>query len=379
MNNYLLVPYSTRVAMRIARAAVAAALLLVAASSASQAIAVLYLLLALAAFPVTRLQRPPLSRLALAVDLIVPFAGAWNASAAGGHLLHFWFFFIAASLVLFHDWRETTATSALWWILTALLLRENLTLAVLLGALAIVATALKHRFEQRLHHLSRQSVMSRAEALAAREAERDRIASDFHDGPLQSFMSLQMRLEVARRILEKDHSRGMAELEQFREFWQSQISSLRSFVHTIRGRNEPPPADLGSSLALLAEAFEKESGVAVQYASRADLNRLDPDAANEVLQLVREGLHNIHKHAGASRVEVELTDSNGSLEVRIEDNGRGFPFRGSYTLEELDAMGAGPASIRRRVHNLEGAMRIDSNEGSGARIRIRIPVEVGGD
>ncbi|MEZ5354430.1 MAG: histidine kinase [Bryobacteraceae bacterium] len=361
--------------MRVARVAVAMAMLILDGPPLSRTVAVAYLLFALAAFPFTRLQRPPLSRLALAVDLIAPFAGHWASGSAGDSLLLFWFFFLAASLVLFHNWWESLAAVVAWCAIAAWRLPEHLVLAVLLGALAVVSTALKHQFEERLHRLSRQSVMSRAEALAAKETERERIANDFHDGPLQSFMSLQMRLEVVRRILQKDHDGGMAELEQFREFWQSQVASLRAFVHTIRGRNEPPLADLGSSLALLAEAFEKESGIEVKYTPRADLHRLDPSSANEILQLIREGLHNIHKHAGATRVELDLADSNGAIEIRIEDNGAGFPFQGAYTLEELDAMGSGPASIRRRVHNLEGAMRLESTQGKGARLRVRIPLE----
>ncbi|MEZ5401263.1 MAG: histidine kinase [Bryobacteraceae bacterium] len=365
--------------MRLARVAVAGAMLWTAVSLPDRIAAAVYVAFAIAALAWARLGRPPLVRIALAVDLVAPFAVPWALTRTGAGLALFWFFYVAASLILFHKWRDTAIAAAAWWLLAALRLPEQLTIAVLLGALAVVANGLKHQYDARLFRLSRQSVMSRAEAFSAREAERDRIANEFHDGPLQSFMSLQMRLEVARRMLERDHDQGMSELEQFREFWLSQVTSLRNFVHTIRGRNEPPPADLGHSLALLAEAFEKESGIRVTYRSSADLARLDPDAAGEVLNLVREGLHNIHKHAAATSVEVGLADSNGALELRIEDNGKGFPFQGTFTLEELDAMGAGPVSIRRRVHNLEGAMRIESGEGKGSTLRIRIPVEEFGD
>jgi signal transduction histidine kinase len=375
LNQYLLVPYSTRRALLIARVVVAGAVLLVARPGPPRIIAAAYLLFSLAAFALPWLQRPPLSRLALAADATTPFAGDWYGDPSGAFLLQLWFFYLAASLVLLHGWRDTIITVTAWWGLAALLLRPDLTVALHLGALAVVATALKYQFEERLQRLSKQSVMSRAEAMSARESERDRIANDFHDGPLQSYMSLQMRLEVARRLLERDHEKGMAELQQLQEFWQAQVADLRNFVNVIRGRNEPAPPDLGVALSYLTEAFEKESGIEVKYEPKADFSRLDGMAAVEILSLVRESLHNIHKHAGATHVELKLIDSNGALEIDIEDDGHGFPFTGTYTLEELDALNRGPAAVRRRVHNLEGAMRLETSPGEGARLRIRIPVE----
>jgi len=55
-------------------------------------------------------------------------------------------------------------------------------------------------------------VLFRSESEKARQAERERIAADFHDGPQQSFISLQMRLEVLRRLLEQDPEAARREL-----------------------------------------------------------------------------------------------------------------------------------------------------------------------
>jgi len=58
----------------------------------------------------------------------------------------------------------------------------------------------------------------------------------------------------------------------------------------------------------------------------------------------------------------------------LEDNGSGFPFRGSFTLEELDLLRMGPASIKRRVRMLNGEMAVDSRPGEGVKITLRVPV-----
>ena len=68
--------------------------------------------------------------------------------------------------------------------------------AVIGGALAYAFAVYKRRLESRMEELACEARETKEEAQRAREAERQRIASDFHDGPLQSFISLQMRLEI---------------------------------------------------------------------------------------------------------------------------------------------------------------------------------------
>ena len=74
------------------------------------------------------------------------------------------------------------------------------------GILACVVAIQREYLEERLSNASRQTVLYRYDAEKAREAERQRIAADFHDGPLQSFISFQMRLEIIRKLLTRDLS-----------------------------------------------------------------------------------------------------------------------------------------------------------------------------
>ena len=69
------------------------------------------------------------------------------------------------------------------------------------GILGCVLAIQREYLEERLSNASRQTVLYRYDAEKAREAERQRIAADFHDGPLQSFISFQMRLEIIRKLL----------------------------------------------------------------------------------------------------------------------------------------------------------------------------------
>lgn len=207
----------------------------------------------------------------------------------------------------------------------------------------------------------------------SREEERVRIAADFHDGPLQNFISLQMRLEILRKLMERDMHAGMEELKELQMLAQTQVRDLRTFLHSMR----PVDVDGGNFVAVtrrVTETFQKESGIPVTFLGTNSPVGLPQETALEVLQMVRESLTNVQKHAGATRVALSLEKSDKGLEISIDDNGHGFPFAGSYTLEELDLLRLGPASLKRRARALNAELLLESRPGRGASLKYRIPL-----
>ncbi len=246
--------------------------------------------------------------------------------------------------------------------------------SLLLSGMAVTIMALqKKALQDRLSAAAKQAVMFRSEAEHAREAERQRMAADFHDGPLQSFVGLQMRLEVVRKVLERDPKLAMEEIVQLQELSKMQAGELRAFVRSMRPV-EVDGAGLVPSLRKLVEGFGKESGISANFVGGN--TRVSPDSQTslEILQIVREALHNVQKHSKASRVTVGVGREGNTFELSIEDDGTGFPFSGAYTLEELELLRLGPVSIRRRVRILGGEMMLDSQPGKGASLKIRVPV-----
>ena len=245
--------------------------------------------------------------------------------------------------------------------------------AVVASALAYAFAVYKKRLESRMEELARETSETREEALRAREAERQRIASDFHDGPLQSFISLQMRLEILRKLLERDTDAGMDDLRDLRELAQQQVKELRAFVRSMR------PADLqGSNLYASArricDNFQKESGIPVSFVGGEGPLKFPEEMASEVVQMLREALHNVLKHAGATRVAVSLERVAKTLELSVDDNGGGFHFSGVYTLDELELLRLGPASFQRRARALNAEMTLESRPGRGAGLKLRVPI-----
>ena len=106
----------------------------------------------------------------------------------------------------------------------------------------------RRHYEDRLANANRQTVLFRYEAQRARDEERQRIAADFHDGPLQSFIGMLMRLEILRKILARDPKMAIDELHQLQELCKKQVGELRTFVRSMRPA-EVDGASLGASIS----------------------------------------------------------------------------------------------------------------------------------
>ncbi len=208
----------------------------------------------------------------------------------------------------------------------------------------------------------------------AGERERVRIAHDLHDGPLQTIISFEMRLQIIRKLKEKRPEQAEEEQAQLYSLSRGLVGEMRTFVHWM-WQIEGEDTSLTASARRLVEGFQKESGVAVTMVSEQNgaLN-LPGRLSGEILKIVREALHNVYKHSQATHVLLALEKKNDELMMSVDDNGSGFRFGGRFTMDELDALQMGPRSIKQRVRSLGGEMTLESNPGQGANLRVRVPL-----
>ena len=245
---------------------------------------------------------------------------------------------------------------------------------VVAGSLACAFSVYRERHSGRVSEMDEKVKAATKEAEKARDQERQRIASDFHDGPLQSFISLQMRLEILRKLFDRDPRAGLEDLRQLQTLAQSQVRDLRAFLHSMRPV-DVDGANLVSTARRTAESFQKESGIPVTFMGTSSPVGLPQEMSLEVLQMLRESLHNVQKHAGATRVAVSMEKTDRGLEIAVDDNGHGFNFAGTYSLEELELLRLGPASLKRRARSLNADMVLESRPGRGAGLKFRIPLQ----
>jgi signal transduction histidine kinase len=99
----------------------------------------------------------------------------------------------------------------------------------------------------------------------------------------------------------------------------------------------------------------------------------EPDVPLEVKEalsrIVQEALHNIVKHAEATRVDIALHCTGGAVMLDIRDDGKGFDTDGDF------AGHLGLRSMRERAERLGGQMMVDSRPGSGARISVAVALQ----
>jgi signal transduction histidine kinase len=287
------------------------------------------------------------------------------------------FLYLLTEALIFYTSLEMVVVAGICAIFGAILPNESIhalePTVLVAGTLACGFAVSQQRQKRLLESVGDRIAVAEKSAEKAREQERVRIAADFHDGPLQSFISLQMRLEILRKLMDRDAHAGMEELKELQLLAATQVRDLRTFLHSMR----PVDVDGGNFVAVtrrVAETFQKESGIPVTFIGVNSAVGLPQETALEVLQMVRESLTNVQKHAAATRVALSLEKSERGLEISIDDNGHGFPFAGSYTLEELDLLRLGPASLKRRARALNADLLLESRPGRGASLKYRIPL-----
>lgn len=168
--------------------------------------------------------------------------------------------------------------------------------------------------------------------LAAREEERRRVARDLHDGPLQSVVLLWRQLDALGAA-----DPGLRDqLIAARTSAEAIAAELRRF-----GRDLRPSLldDLGLEAALKAEvaALETRTGIQSRYDARGDADRLGEDEQLAFFRICQEALHNVERHAHASKASVRLSVSSTRAELVVEDDGVGIANR--TELAELVAQG----------------------------------------
>ncbi|HTB11192.1 MAG TPA: sensor histidine kinase [Bryobacteraceae bacterium] len=383
-----MVPYRGRFALRIARMVVATACLISYVHSTGWrftwiiALLAAYLVYAVGAMFEVRFDSTVRTNLGLVIDTayfgfwtyLAP--GGWTGSTPAGWMSAFDGSYLFASAVMLQE-TSRVAMVAIILLLDSLLFTppEEMSLVwtvVGLGSASIALSLYKGYVDRRMSSTMRHNVIIRSQAQGAREAERQRIAHDFHDGPLQSFISFQMRLEIIKKLLGRDVKAASEELLQLQDLCRSQVGELRGFVRSMRPTDEG--VSLSASLSRMVEQFQRETGISASFSAGDFHDPAETEVSLELLQIVRETLNNIHKHSGASRLAISIGKREQRLEISAEDNGGGFPFSGSFNLEELELLRLGPVSIKRRVRMLGGEMTIDSKPGQGASLQIRIPV-----
>jgi two-component system sensor histidine kinase UhpB len=214
-----------------------------------------------------------------------------------------------------------------------------------------------------LERLEAERRRASSAALNAQERERARVARDLHDEVNQSLTGLLLRLEATRRNAPPELAHELAET---RALANQAMEELLTLARQLR-----PTAldDLGLKAALAGHVDEIGRQTEIETGLEADGNfhGLPSDVQLVAYRVAQEALSNAVRHSGAESIVVRLASDDGTLELTVADDGRGFSF-------DQATGGLGMGGMRERALLVGGELNVESRPEIGTRIRLRVPI-----
>lgn len=206
------------------------------------------------------------------------------------------------------------------------------------------------------------------ERLLALQEERSIIARELHDSIAQSLSYMKIQASLLQPVLSDPSRREQAEtvLRDLREGITSAYRQLRELLATFRLKME---SDFLSLLSAAVEEYAARGGLPIHLETRLAGCQLTPNQEIHTLQIVREALSNVLRHAQASQAWVRVVhEANGEVEARIEDDGIG-PAREIHEIA-ADTFHYGLNIMRERAQGLHGRLEVVPRPGGGTRVSL---------
>ena len=208
--------------------------------------------------------------------------------------------------------------------------------------------------------------------LENREQERQQIARDLHDGPIQDLIALIFAIEAAQQG--SDNPKMIRSLREITGGAQKLISELRGVCNHLR---PPILAQFGLSKAihsLAKDLHRKNPELLFQLDLADDTNRLTDATRLALYRIFQESINNIVRHAGATQIIARLSFDQGCAELEITDNGAGFEVNDDDWMEYARHGHLGLVGMKERAEATGGKLYLSSHPGEGTHLRIEVPI-----
>lgn len=237
------------------------------------------------------------------------------------------------------------------WILDG----NYLTLSLLYAAICLMTGILPF--------LTNLNWQRRVRTLAA-ESEQQRLRRDVHDNVAQTLAFLSMKMKRAERLASESRNLLTArDMDDIASAIERSYLAVRDYLDgTADGLSEGP---LGSRLAVATEKWSRDTNLRVTTKMERGESGLPAPVENQLLQIAREALANVAKHASPSRVWVELEYGPEQATLRVRDDGRGF--------EGPQPRGHGLNIMNERAGMIGASLTVTSTPGQGTEVVVVCP------
>jgi signal transduction histidine kinase len=200
--------------------------------------------------------------------------------------------------------------------------------------------------------------------------ERARLAREIHDTLAQGFVGISAQLDAVALSMPEDAAPARKYLDLARRMARHSVTEARRSVMDLRAR-VLEGQDLAAALEAGARMWSAGSKTAVAVEVSGESRELTQDVDQHVLRIAQEAVTNALKHSGATRIRIKLHMEERKLNLRIEDDGRGFDPEGAFA----SAGGHfGLIGMRERAQRVGGEFRLESHPGEGTVIELRAPL-----
>ncbi|MDB6031037.1 MAG: Response regulator receiver sensor signal transduction histidine kinase [Verrucomicrobiales bacterium] len=226
----------------------------------------------------------------------------------------------------------------------------------------------RHHAEERLRKSHEQLRALSVYLQYVREDERIRISRQVHDELGQALTGLKLDLYWLATRLPK-------ELKSIQKKAKTMSAHIDTTIQTVRRiSTELRPGildDLGLSAALewQAQEFQKRTGIKCLVVTDVKQPIMDEELNTAFFRIFQETLTNVIRHAQATRVEVSLRKTGRSLQLQVQDNGRGI-----LEHEMNDTKSIGLLGMRERAALLGGTLHLKGTPGGGTTVTVKIPI-----
>jgi PAS domain S-box-containing protein len=220
----------------------------------------------------------------------------------------------------------------------------------------------RKRLESERDEAARERAALAGRLLKAHEEERQRIARDLHDHVGQQMTALKLKVSALAGLPPTGVQTQVADVQNLLDDLEQQLDFMAADLR-------PAVLDVGIVAALrdFVDAWTDTYGIRAElHTVGMDGQRLSPEVETHVYRVAQEALHNVYKHAHATRVSVLLERRADEVVLVVEDDGRAFD-------PAVRSGGFGLAGMRERAAIVHGALELESVSGQGTTVYLRVP------
>ena len=234
--------------------------------------------------------------------------------------------------------------------------------ALLQGFLVLLARRIRAQEEERASHAKEREALLQ-QAIDASDAERKRIASDLHDGVVQTLAGLAFSLAAKGAATNQDE-----DLLHAADTLRSSVTDLRTLMIEIA----PPDLAVGGVDAALKKLLAPlpAKGIEVELDATA-ATHLPADKTSLVFRVAQEAIRNVVNHSQATHVTTRLLYHDGLVTLEVIDNGKGFTQDDRARRREEGHVGL--SLLNNAVETASGRLSLTSEPGRGTSLMLELP------